>query len=112
MTPTLVSPFDENSKSLANELLSATTDQAYADNEAAIVNSNNTVRETTREKEMAMAMSEGSEMIRFESYNVGGMDVVSKAEAEAIGQRAAKQARAQVYRDLKNKPGARAGVGI
>lgn len=112
LTPTVVSPFEENSKTLATQVARAATLDAFDENGQAIAGSTTVYQNNSAEKQAAAMQAEGSEMIRFESFSVGGIDVVSRNEAEAIGQRAAKQARAQVYRDLKNKPGVRAGVGV
>jgi hypothetical protein len=112
LTPTIVSPFEENRDTLASQLTRATALDAFDENGQAIQGSNTTYNNNRIEQgAMEDGMSEAS-TIKFESFSVGGIDVVGRAEAEAIGQRAAKQARAQVYRDLKNKPGVRAGVGV
>ena len=57
-------------------------------------------------------MNTSSETVKFETFNVGGMDVVSRAEALEIGRQSAKTARAQLLSDLKNRPSMRSGIGI
>ena len=50
--------------------------------------------------------------IRFESMMIGNMEVVTKQEAEEIGQRSAAAARASVFSDLQNKPSIRRKLGM
>jgi hypothetical protein len=61
---------------------------------------------------LAEATNSSTSTVRFETYRVGEMDVVTREEAMRIGQQSAKQAEANVYRGLKNKPARRAKAGI
>lgn len=54
----------------------------------------------------------GDSTIRFESMMIGNMEVVTKQEAEEIGQRSAAAARASVFSDLQNKPSIRRKLGM
>ena len=70
-------------------------------------------RERLIQNEMqATAAKYTSDPITFETIQIGSMDVVTREEAEAIGQASAQQARAQVFGDLRNKPAARRQVGL
>ena len=53
-----------------------------------------------------------SDPITFETYQIGNMDVVTREEAEAIGQASAQQARAQVFSDMRNRPAVRRQIGV
>ena len=50
--------------------------------------------------------------IEVDTVNVGGLDVISQEQFQVGMQATAKQARAQVFSDLKNKPARRAMVGL
>jgi len=71
------------------------------------------VRERLIQNDMkATSAKYSSDPITFETIQIGSMDVVTREEAEAIGQASAQQARAQVFGDLRNKPAARRQVGL
>ena len=94
-----------------------------ADVDAAFDSSSNTVNTTIERmmqnqtertyRESMMAMTSGtSQPITFETYSIGGMDVVTREEAEMIGQQASKQATARVFDAMKNSPATRRKVGL
>jgi len=66
-----------------------------------------------REQEQIEMMQNPSPLdVRFETYSIGGMDVVTREEAMKISEQSAKKARAQVFADMRNKPSTRAQLGI
>jgi tape measure domain-containing protein len=66
-----------------------------------------------REQEQVEMMNNPSPLdVRFETYSIGGMDVVTREEAMKISEQSAKKARAQVFADMRNKPATRAQLGI
>jgi hypothetical protein len=66
-----------------------------------------------REQEQIEMMNNPSSLdVRFETYSIGGMDVVTRDEAMKISEQSAKKARAQVFADMRNKPATRAQLGI
>lgn len=88
-------------------------EDAFDQNAQALGTSAEIIKETMRETQIAMLGSDSSsETIRFETYSVGGMDVVTREEALKIGKNAAAAAKASVFTDLKNKPRIRAGIGL
>ena len=104
--------------SATREAMSAGTissDDAFQENAQSINTTNNYIRgvgEAQAQEAAFSSMAAGDGTIKFESMNIGGMDVVTREEAIAIGQESAKQARAQVFNDLKNKPARRAQIGL
>ena len=93
----------------------SSTPDAFAENAASISTTNNYIRnasESAAQEAALGSITSGDRTIKFESMNVGGMDVVTREEAIAIGQESAKQAKAQVFSDLKNKPARRAMLGM
>jgi hypothetical protein len=68
---------------------------------------------TEREQEQLEVMQNSSALdVRFETYSIGGMDVVTRDEAMKISEQSAKRARAQVFADMRNRPSTRAKLGI
>ena len=83
-------------------------DQAYADNTASIGSAS--VRMADRES--GSASGPNGSTIKFETFSVGAMDVVTREEALKIGQESAAQARAQVFNDMRNRPAIRRQIGV
>ena len=54
----------------------------------------------------------GKSTVKFDTFRVGQMDVVTREDAMKIGMQAAKQAEANVYKGLRNKPALRSRNGI
>ena len=54
----------------------------------------------------------GKSTVRFDTYRVGEMDVVTREDAIRIGQQSAKQAEANVYKGLRNMPSVRSRSGV
>lgn len=66
-----------------------------------------------REQEQIEMMQNPSSLdVRFETYSIGGMDVVTRDEAMKISEQSAKKARAQVFADMRNKPATRKQLGL
>ena len=69
--------------------------------------------EAKQEQQMQELMSQPSEsLVKFETFRVGALDVVSREEAIKIGQQSAQQARAMTLSDLRNKPATRKRAGV
>ena len=65
-----------------------------------------------QEESESESVTTGTTTIAFETYSIGGMDVVTRDEAIRIGQESAKQAKAQVFSDMRNKPSTRRQLGM
>ena len=88
---------------------SSTVDGAFEASSSSV----SSVRERLIQNEMkATSAKYTSDPITFETIQIGSMDVVTREEAEAIGQASAQQARAQVFSDFRNRPSARRQVGL
>ena len=90
-----------------------TTADPFAATEAVMGSAAQVMQSEAAERQAsAMAQASDGGAIKFETYSVGGMDVVTKAEAMEIGRQAAKTARARVFGELKNSPSRRGGIGL
>ena len=88
---------------------SSTVDGAFDASSSSV----SSVRERLIQNEIQATSSKfTSDPITFETYQIGSMDVVTREEAEAIGQASAQQARAQVFSDMRNRPAVRRQIGV
>ena len=68
---------------------------------------------TMNEAQTAALQSAGTDTtIRYESVTINEVNYVTQEEAEKIGKRSAQAAKADVYRELRNRPAARSRVGV
>ena len=68
--------------------------------------------EVTAQAAAMTAMSNDPIRVEVDTVNVGGLDVITQEQFAAGMQATAKQARAQVFSDMKNKPARRAQIGL
>ena len=88
---------------------SGTVDGAFEASSSSV----SSVRERLIQNEMqASSARYTNQPITFETMQIGTMDVVTREEAEAIGQASAQQARAQVFSDMRNRPSVRRQIGV
>ena len=85
---------------------------AFADAQASIGSSASVMQMKAQGAAQQSMMDGGSVSVDVKTVNVGGLDVVSTEQFAAGMEATAKKARAQVFNALKNKPAARAGVGV
>lgn len=100
--------FEENAEAIG-------VARSFAENNQSLNTTNNYMRGQSEIAALESAyISKENDTIRVEvdTVNVGGLDVVTTEQFAAGMQATAKQARAQVFSDMKNKPAVRAQVGI
>ena len=92
---------------------SPTTDaaDAFTANDAVLGQSRAAAERSSERAQMA-AMANGSVDVKFETVRIGQMDFVTPEQLMESNRMTAKQARSQVFADLKNKPSARAAIGL
>ena len=93
--------------------------KAFADSSEAMEMAMATRNSNTASAAEASAMqtaesyfASGKSTVRFDTYRVGEMDVVTREDAIRIGQQSAKQAEANVYKGLRNMPSVRSRSGV
>ena len=108
-------------------------DAAFGDAAAALTGASQAFADSNEAMEMAMAtrssntasaaeasamqtaetyFATGKSTVKFDTYRVGEMDVVTREDAIRIGQQSAKQAEANVYKGLRNMPAVRGRSGV
>ncbi len=100
--------FDDNAEAIG-------VARSFAENNQSLTTTNNYMKaqgELQGQEALLNSVTMNNDVIQFETYQIGEMDVVTREEAIRIGQQSAKQAKAQVFSDLKNKPAARAQLGM
>ena len=85
---------------------------AYSQNSSAIANSSSTYLSNMQAANMERAASGGSMNVAVDTTVINNQEYVTVAQFSEGLNKTAKQARARVFSDLKNKPSARAGVGL
>ena len=104
--------FDATRSAIANGQIDSSSD-AFAENAMALGNTSQILQERTRETQLAMlGSSNDSITVDVNTIRVGSLDVVSQEQFTAGMKQTAAKARSQVFADLKNKPAARAGIGL
>ena len=84
---------------------------AFAQNSIALGNTATTTKENTLVREMSMRGNEAID-IRYDATVINDVSYVSEEQFQAGLKAAVAQSKASMFRDLKNKPSARAGIGI
>ena len=93
--------------------------QAFADSGSAMATASSNRASNSAAAAQAAAMqtaesyfSAGTSTVKFDTYRVGEMDVVTREDAIKIGKQSARQAEANVYKGLKNMPAIRGRSGV
>ena len=84
---------------------------AFAQNSVAMGNSATITKENSLVREMGMRENEPID-VRYESTVINSVEYVTAEQFQKGISSSVKQSRASVYKDLRNKPAARSGVGI
>ena len=110
LVPTMVSPFDENRESLATQATKAIASDAFGEasevmGQSTAVMATNSARSESKEFTSASSMT-------IETQVINSVEYATVDQVQAAAKAASKEARARVFSDLKNKPTARAGVGV
>ena len=84
---------------------------AFAQNAVAMGNSATITKENTLVREMGMRENEPID-VRYESTVINNVSYVSEEQFQKGLKTAVAQSKSAVFGDLKNKPGARAGIGL
>ena len=85
--------------------------EAFAQNSIALGNSASITKENTLVREMGMRENEPID-VRYDSTVINNVSYVSEQQFQEGMKAAVAQSKASVFRDLKNKPRARSGIGI
>ena len=89
----------------------ATPSEAFADNTSSISTTNSYIRERAFESNNQTTVGSGGSMV-IETQVINNVEYASVEQLRVASAAAAKQARAQVFSDMKNKPSRRAMVGM
>ncbi len=89
----------------------ATPSEAFADNTSSISTTNSYIRERAFESNNQTTVGSGGSMV-IETQVINNVEYASVEQVRVASAAAAKQARAQVFSDMKNKPSRRALVGM
>jgi len=111
LTPTLVSPFDENRDSLANAVVNAGADAAFAETQEALGQSTAVMSSNAMRSEQ-QKLADSSSRMMIETTVINNVEYATVDQVQKAAKLASKEARSRVFADLKNKPSARAGVGV
>jgi TP901 family phage tail tape measure protein len=87
----------------------------FSQNSQSISNNASYMRQMSESQSQQIAMNtmlEDTIRVQVDTVNVGGLDVVTTEQFAEGMQKTAKQARAQVFSDMKNKPSVRRKVGM
>ena len=84
---------------------------AFSENADALAVSNSYTRERVMEKERSERSTSSSSML-IETQVINNVEYASVAQLEKATAASAKQARAQVFSDMKNRPATRRQLGI
>ena len=85
--------------------------RSFAENNNSITMTNSYMRERSMERE-SMAVMGGAGSMVIETQVINNVEYASVEQVQAAAAGAAKQARAQVFSDMKNKPAIRSKVGM
>ena len=85
--------------------------EAFDQNSVALGTSSNISRERTLERAFEQNRNEPID-VRYEAVVINDVSYVTTDEFEKGIRRSVQQSKSSVFRDLKNKPSARAGVGL
>ena len=85
--------------------------RSFSENSNSITMTNSYMRERSMERESMAVMGGGGSMV-IEAQVINNVEYASVEQVQAASAAAAKQARAQVFSDMKNKPSRRAMVGL
>ena len=92
-------------------LSSEAINRSFSENSSSITMTNSYMRERSMERE-SMAVMGGAGSMVIETQVINNVEYASVEQVQAAAAGAAKQARAQVFSDMKNKPARRAMVGL
>jgi hypothetical protein len=84
---------------------------AFAENSNSISATNSFIRERTMERENQTTIGGGGSMV-IETQVINNVEYATLEQVRVASAASAKQARAQVFSDMKNKPSRRAAVGL
>ena len=89
----------------------STNEEAFAENSNSITTTNSYMRERSMENSNQTAAGPGGSVI-VETQVINNVEYASVDQVQAAAAGAAKQARAQVFSDLRNRPASRAQIGM
>ena len=90
---------------------SAGVSSAFAENTSSITTTNSYMRERSMERSSQTTVGGGGSVV-VETQVINNTEYASVEQLEKATQAAAKQARAQVFSDLRNRPATRASIGM
>ena len=90
---------------------SAGVSSAFAENSSSITTTNSYMRERSMERSSQTTVGGGGSLV-VETQVINNVEYATVEQMQLASAASAKQARAEVFRDLRNKPAARAYVGM
>jgi tape measure domain-containing protein len=90
---------------------SADISSAFAENTSSITTTNSYMRERSMERSSQTTVGGGGSLV-VETQVINNVEYATVEQMQLASAASAKQARAEVFRDLRNKPAARASVGM
>lgn len=112
LSPTLVTPFDATREAVNASAQSSAAEDAFSENAAVLGSVAATMASNeTAARQERMASSQGGTMT-IQTQVINNVEYATIDQVQKASAAAAKNARARVFSDLKNKPSARAGVGL
>lgn len=112
LSPTLVTPFDATREAVAKSAEGIAAEDAFSENAAALGATASTFANREAAAKQAEMMTSTSGMMNIETTVINSVEYATVDQVQQASAAAAKNARARVFSDLKNKPSARAGVGL
>ena len=90
---------------------SAGISSAFAENSSSITTTNSYMRERSMERSSQTTVGGGGSLV-VETQVINNVEYATVEQMQLASAASAKQARAEVFRDLRNKPATRASVGM
>ena len=103
--------FEASRQAIAGNGPAGGDSEAFAQNSIALGNSASITKENSLVREMGMRENEPID-VRYESTVINNVSYVSEEQFQKGLKSAVAQSKASVFGDLKNKPSARAGIGL
>lgn len=112
MSPTLVTPFDATREAVAQSAQGIAAEDAFSENAAVLGATASTFADRAAAAKQAEMMASPGGTMNIETTVINSVEYATVDQVQQASAAAAKNARARVFSDLKNKPGARSGIGL
>ena len=112
MSPTLVTPFDATREAVAQSATGIAAEDAFSENAAVLGATAATFADRAAAAKQAEMIASPGGMMNIETTVINSVEYATVDQVQQASAAAAKNARARVFSDLKNKPGARSGIGL